>query len=145
MQTVCMVAIVMQHGHLFQTLPATLYCSTFPFNVSFTVIAALLQPWTPAGVQAYTPIKKGVGAKTPKLVLPFGSGCIPPALTTLLLSDAAGVMGSDNVCPVRQFRQSNQLISQVRGEWPDKGHLQPLVSVGAKSVFGPYTLMSLAV
>lgn len=61
-------------------------------------------------------------------MLPFGSGHIPPALTTLLLSDVAGVMGSDNVRPARQFRWSNQLISQVRGEWPDKGRLQPLVS-----------------
>lgn len=86
------------------TLLATLRCRTFPFNVRFTIMAACLRLWTPAGLQAHTP--KRVGTKTPKLVPPFGSGCIPPALTTLLLSDVAGVMGSDNGLPARLFNQS---------------------------------------
>lgn len=55
----------------------------------------------------HTHLLKRVGTKTPKLAPPFGSGCIPPALTTLLLSDVAGVMGSDNVLPAGQFNQSN--------------------------------------
>lgn len=41
--------------------------------------------------------------------------------------------------------KSNLLISQVRGEWPDTGRLQPLVSRAAASVFASLTLMSLMV
>lgn len=41
--------------------------------------------------------------------------------------------------------KSNLLISQVRGEWPDKGRPQPLVSGAAASLFASLTLMSLTV
>lgn len=41
--------------------------------------------------------------------------------------------------------KSNLLISQVRGEWPDKGRPQPLVSRAAASLFASLTLMSLTV
>lgn len=72
--------------------------------------------------------KKCVCSKTAKLALPFGSGCIPPPLTTLLLSDIAGVMGSDNVLPAWRFRQK-QSVNFTGERWVSRPRLSPAISL----------------
>lgn len=128
-----MVAIVTLHSHQsHQLLPATLSCSVFPFHLWVTRLAAFLQPWTPAGLQACTPIKKPQNVlvlKQPILPCPLGLASIPPPLTTLLPSDIAGVMGSGNILPsARRFRQK-QSVNFTGERWVSRPRLSPAISL----------------
>lgn len=133
-----------------QTLPATLYCRVFPFHILIQNISYIFHNHGHLQDYRHAHIKKNKNKR--ELVLKQANSHCPLGLAAFLFlwqhycfqtlqvwwdQIMSSLPGASD--------KSNLLISQVRGEWPDTGRLQPLVSRAAASVFASLTLMSLMV